>query len=418
MSAQDGQTATGAVAGASTTGAPATGVPATGSKAVGPATRDGFPVPPALRRLRNQPRVLEFFCAALAEDRLSHAYLLVGAPGAGMQEAAQALAECVVCPAGGDDTCDECIRVRHHTHPDVHFIDPGSVTGYLVSQVRDIIADTSLAPVRARSKVYVLSNAGLLRGAAANALLKTIEEPPAGVMFILVARSVEVVLPTIVSRCQQVPFRVVAPDAAQREVVELSGADQAQAREALSVAGTPERAAEFLKSPGRREVRRMMVRTLGELERDDSWDVLKSADQLVEAMRSPLEDVRQRQKEDGQKSADYLSAKAMKELEDAHKRELTALERSGIMEGLAAARSFLRDVLMRCTDPAADPVNEDVVDVVERVAASTTTSGALAALDAVERAAGDLSHNVTATLVVETMLLRIKEALECPPSSR
>lgn len=377
-----------------------------------------FQVPPALEVLKDQPRVLEFLSAALAEGRPSHAYLFLGAPGAGMREAALALAQCLVCPQGGDGSCDECIRVRHHAHPDVHFIEPESATGYLVSQVRAIISDVSLAPVRATCKVYVILNAGLLRGAAANALLKTIEEPPEGVFFILIARSQEVVMPTIVSRCQEVPFRVVSPEAAQREVMQRSGASVAEAAIALSIAQTPESAAEFLASPGRRQVRRMAVRIMGELARDDSWDVLKAAGELLEAMREPLGAVRTQQKAASEQSADYLSPKALKQLEDAQKRELTARERSGIMEGLACVQSLLRDVLMRCEDSLARPVNEDVVSVVDGISSTTTTQGALAALDAVSKAESALAHNVSPQLVVETMLLRIKEALECPPLSR
>lgn len=136
------------------------------------------PIPRALEVLSQQPRVQRFLAAAVAEGRLSHAYLFVGAPGAGMVEAAFAVAQCALCPDGGDASCDDCIRIAHRTHPDVRYLKPESATGYLVSQVRDLIADVPLAPVRARSKVYIIDDAGLLRGASANALLKTIEEPP------------------------------------------------------------------------------------------------------------------------------------------------------------------------------------------------------------------------------------------------
>ena len=375
-------------------------------------------VPPALGVLDIQPRVRDFIAAAWMEGRLSHAYLFCGAPGSGMLEAALALAQLVVCPNGGDATCDECIRVRHRTHPDVHLLAPASVTGYLVSQVRELIADVPLAPVRARAKVYVLEDAGLLRGAAANALLKTIEEPVEGVIFVLLARSAEQVLPTIASRCQQVPFRPVPPRLAEGAVAEASGLAGPEVAIALSVAGTPERAEEFLSSPGRRKVRRLVVGTLGELARDDSWDVLCSARDFVAAVRSPLDDYRRQQSEGAKESADFLSAKALKQIEDANKRELTARERSGMMEALAAADSLLRDVLMRCEDVAKEPVNADVADVVDRIAALTDTRGALAAIGAVRRAADDLSHNVSPQLAFEAMLLCVKEALTCPPSSR
>ncbi|SER29104.1 DNA polymerase III subunit [Parafannyhessea umbonata] len=374
--------------------------------------------PKALEALAQQPRVQRFFSAAVAEGRLSHAYLFVGAPGSGMKESACAIAQCVVCPNGGDASCDECIRVAHRTHPDVRWLSPQSVSGYLVSQVRDLIEDVSLAPVRASSKVYVLDDVGMLRGTAANALLKTIEEPPAGVVFILIARTVASVLPTIVSRCQVIPFSIVSPDAAEKAVELACGATATEARIALSVAQTPERAAEFLKSMDRRQVRRIVVRVLGELERDDSWDVLKAAKEIVEAVRVPLGDLRDAQEKALDENSDYLAKSAMKRIEDANKRELTARERSGMMEALAAADSLLRDVLLRCEGVSTPIVNEDAADVVDRIAASSCTEATVRALDAITRASHNLTRNVSPQLTLEVMLLSVKEALACPPSSR
>ena len=128
-------------------------------------------IPEALKRITQQPRVRDFLAAALMEGRVSHAYLFLGAPGAGMLAAAEALAQCLVCPTGGDAVCDECIRVRHHTHPDVHHLRPEGVSGYLVDQIRDLVEDVNLAPVRASNKVYILDGADRLHGRSANALL-------------------------------------------------------------------------------------------------------------------------------------------------------------------------------------------------------------------------------------------------------
>ena len=105
-------------------------------------------------------------------------------------------------------------------------------------------------------------------------------------------------------------------------------------------------------------------------------------------------------------------------MEDANKRALTARERSGMMEALAAAESLLRDVLVRCEDVREEIVNEDAAATVDRIAAATTTPGVLRALDAVARATDDLSHNVSPQLTLEVMLLRVKEALACRPSFR
>ena len=368
--------------------------------------------PNALKRIVHQPRVRDFLSAAYVEGHLSHAYLFLGTPGSGMLEAADALAQCVVCPHGADGSCDECIRVSHHTHPDVKRYAPAGVSGYLVDQIRELMEDVPLSPVRAQSKVYILDQADLLRGTAANALLKTIEEPPSGVMFILIARSADAVLPTIVSRCQQVPFRVIPPATAVEAIVRGAGANETEARIALSVTRTPERAIEFLSSPARRNVRRLMVRTLGELANDDAWDVLVAARELCDAVRAPLEDARSRKGPAASDvDAEYLSAKALRQIEEAHKRELTARERSGMMEALAAAESLLRDVLMRCEGAMEPIVNEDVEDAVERICATTSVAGALAALNACRAAAANIARNVTPQLALEVMLLAIKEAL-------
>ncbi len=329
-----------------------------------------------------------------------------------MLAAADALAQCVVCPHDADGSCDECIRVAHHTHPDVKQYAPAGVHGYLVEQVRELVEDVSLAPVRAKAKVYILESVDRLRGTSANALLKTIEEPPEGVMFILVARSSDAVLPTIVSRCQQVPFRVIPPSVARETVQQGAGVGEQEARIALSIADTPERALEFLASPGRRNVRRIMVRTLGELAHDDTWDVLVASRELCEAVRKPLDDARgDKTPYVSETDAEYLSAKALRQIEEAYKRELTARERSGIIEAIAAAESLLRDVLVCCEGAEEPIVNVDMGDAVERIAQSVSTASVLAALDACRTAVANIARNVTPQLAIEVMLLSIKEAL-------
>lgn len=369
------------------------------------------PIPACLKVLADQPRVRDFLAAAVRERRLSHAYLFCGAPGSGQERAALELAKCVVCPTGGCGTCDECIRVAHRTHPDVHWLAPEGASGYVVEQVRSLIEDVALTPVRATGKVYVLERADTLRESSANALLKTLEEPPEGVVFILIARSVDSVLPTIASRCQCVPFRVVDPESAARRVAERCGIDGQRARIALAVAGTPERAVEYLGSRERQEARAAMVRALDELANDDAWDVLRAAEDIVEKAKAPEEAAATGEDEE------YLSPRALRLIEQRAKRNLTARGRSSMIEVLAAADSVLRDVLVRVEGVGEPIVNADMADVVERLGAAASSEGVLAALAAVSVAADDLAHNVSPRLALEVMLCSCKEAL-CPPSSR
>lgn len=366
-----------------------------------------------LARLETQPRVREFLARAVASGRASHAYLFVGAPGSGKLDAAWALAQALLCENGGCGACDACVRVARHTHPDVHHLAPESATGYLIAQIRDLLDDVALAPIRAQRKVYIIERAEQLRANSANALLKTLEEPPAGVTFILLGTAQDTILPTIVSRCQCVPFRTISPVVAAYDVERATGLPLARCRMAVAVAGSPARAEAFLKSADRQEARRVMLRALDALPRADEADILAAAKELLAAVRAPLAEVKSTQQAVLDQNADYLSRGALKQLEDRHKRELNARERSGIMEVLAAARSLLRDVLATQELTGADVVNEDAADIVDRLSRVASLTGTLRALDAVTAAEHAVNRNITPQLTFEVMLFDIRKAFVC-----
>ena len=365
-----------------------------------------------LAKLDTQSRVRDFLSNAVASGRTSHAYLFLGAPGAGKLDAAWALAQAYLCSRDGCGACDDCIRVARHTHPDVHYFAPESATGYLIAQTRELLDDVSLAPIRAASKVYIIDRAEQLRANSANALLKTLEEPPEGVMFILLGTSADVMLPTIVSRCQCVPFRLVSPTAAAEAVSRATGLPAEKCRMAVAVAGSPARGIAFLKSAERQDARRQMVRALGALPVADEADILQRARSLMTAIKAPLAEVKSTQEKVLEQNSDYLSRGALKQLEDRNKRELNARERSGIMEALACARSLLRDVALM-VEGVDDIVNVDALDTVSRLAEAMTPAGATRAVEAVTRAERRIAGNVTPQLAVEVMLFDIRKALKC-----
>lgn len=371
-----------------------------------------------LAKLDTQPRVREFLVRAVSSGRASHAYLFVGSPGSGKLDAAWALAQALLCGhdevPGACAACDDCARVARRTHPDVHYFAPESATGYLIAQTRDMLEDVALAPIRAKAKVYIIDRAEQLRANTANALLKTLEEPPEGVTFILLGSSSDVMLPTIVSRCQCVPFRPLSVEEAAESVERATGLPAGKCRMAVAVAGSPARAIEFLKSADRQAARRAMVRAVDSLARADEADILASAKELMGAVKAPLADVASTQKAVLEQNQDYLTRGALKQLEDRNKRELNARERSGIMEALASARSLLRDVLLQVEGAQEDPVNEDVPDVVDRMARRASTAGVARALDAVSTAEAHIARNVTPQLAIEVMLFDIRKALKCP----
>lgn len=370
-----------------------------------------------LAKLDTQERVRSFLTRAVSSGRTAQSYLFVGAPGSGKLDAAWGLAQALLCDreevTGACAACDSCVRVARHTHPDVHYFTPESATGYLIAQVRELLDDVPLAPIRAHAKVYIIDRAEQLRANTANALLKTLEEPPEGVTFILLGTSTDVILPTIVSRCQCVPFRMVSPVAATEAVMRATGLPRERCRMAVAVAGSPARGIEFLKSADRQDVRRQSIRAIDALAHADEADVLKLARELTGLIVVPKKMREAKIKEVQDKNADFLSRGALKQLEDRTKRELNARERSGIMEALASVRSLLRDCLIVLEDVDGGIVNEDARDTVERLAQRTTPAGALAALDAVTAAQDNIVRNVTPQLALEVMLFDIRKALKC-----
>lgn len=158
---------------------------------------------------------------AVTEGRLSHAYLFCGPRGTGKTTMARILAKALLCQraegaraqgASGcmpDGTCSECEAIAAGTHPDVYELDAASRTG--VDNVREeIINSVSFAPVRGAYKVYIIDEVHMLSPAAFNALLKTLEEPPAHVVFILCTTDPQKILETILSRCQRFDFHRIS----------------------------------------------------------------------------------------------------------------------------------------------------------------------------------------------------------------
>lgn len=370
-------------------------------------------IDPPFSELVDQPLVASFLSTACKANASSHAYLFVGPLGAGKTEAAQLLTRALLCPKGGCGTCDECIRVAHKTHPDYHIIEPQGAAGYLVNQITELIRDVSLAPMRATRKVYLFTRADLLKDSAANALLKTLEEPHESVSFILLARTREAVLPTISSRCQHLPFRYIPEHEAVRTLVERTGADEAAARRAFAAAGGSRSSAEqFLHSSERREARIAVIETLERLPLADDLEVLEAVRNLLTIFKQPLDAVKAEQQMQLETSKDFLTKSGLTQLEQQHKRELTSRERDTVGEALDITRSWLRDILLVRLGTPEKIVNDDFHYHIEQLAGHVDETAAVRALSAVDRAQEQMQYNVSKELALEALFFTLRGELE------
>ncbi len=178
-----------------------------------------------------QPQVTVTLKNELLRGRVAHAYLFTGSRGTGKTTCARILARAVNClePVDGDPCgrCPVCQGLEDGSILDVMEIDAASNNG--VESVRSIIEESNFTPATAKYRVYIIDEVHMLSPAAFNALLKTLEEPPAHVVFILATTEVHKLLPTILSRCQRFDFHRIDPELMADRVMDVARQEGAQA---------------------------------------------------------------------------------------------------------------------------------------------------------------------------------------------
>jgi DNA polymerase-3 subunit gamma/tau len=185
--------------------------------------------PQTFAELTGQEHISRTLCHALEQRRLHHAYLFSGVRGTGKTTSARILAKGLNCQSGVTSQpclkCPSCLEIATGNSLDVLEIDAASNTG--VDNVRDVIINNiALAPARDRYKVFVIDEVHMLSNSAFNALLKTLEEPPGHVVFMLATTELHKVPDTILSRCQQFEFRQIPSEKIFQRLRDIAAAEQ------------------------------------------------------------------------------------------------------------------------------------------------------------------------------------------------
>ncbi len=194
--------------------------------------------PKQFKELIGQEAVAQALTNALASGRVAHAYLFTGARGVGKTSAARILAKALNCDKGPTptpcDKCSSCVAIASGDDIDVREIDGASNNG--VEDIRGIRQDVSTRPTRGRYKIYIIDEVHMLSGSAFNALLKTLEEPPAHVKFIFATTVIQKVPITILSRCQRFDFGLINTERITKQLRSIVDAEKMKADdEALEI---------------------------------------------------------------------------------------------------------------------------------------------------------------------------------------
>ena len=305
---------------------------------------------------------------ALSSQRIAHAYLFTGPDGIGKRLTALAFARFLLCEKGtscGD--CTACLKVDHNNHPDIHLLDADGAS-LKIDQVRTLQQELSLHPLEGNYKVCLIDGAEHFTNGAANALLKTLEEPQAGTLIILITSHPEKLLPTIRSRCQSLPFSRLPK---QQLATALEKKLNLSTIEATVIASLSE--GSFKKALGSNrelfmEKRSKLIQSLSALSAGSTIPTFSFAEEL-EVEKETLPDI------------------------------------------LDIFQAFYRDILLlKHNRPEEELVNLDLIETLQRQNRTTTTASLLLKLKALESARFHLQRNVNRRLALEVMLMRITAA--------
>ncbi|MBF0295912.1 MAG: DNA polymerase III subunit delta' [Magnetococcales bacterium] len=222
----------------------------------------------------------------LATGRPGHAWLFHGPEGVGKRQVAMALAQCLFCPApvvagdggmAGCGGCPSCRKCAAAIHPDLQILSvQEKKTRIAVEQVRDLIRFMAFSPLEGAWKVAIVDDAALMNEASANAMLKTLEEPPPGSMLILITSQPGSLLPTIRSRCRQERFTLLDDETILAILDQVAPAiPLGERREAVRLAGGSAGEALRLSGQGSMAARREFLHALAGLPALGLWEVLE-----------------------------------------------------------------------------------------------------------------------------------------------
>jgi DNA polymerase-3 subunit delta' len=334
------------------------------------------------RTLAGHHRVLSLLSRAIARDSMPPAVLMAGPAGVGKRATAIAVAQTINClqprssPEFERDACGECAscrRIARGVHPDVIVVEPEDSGTIKIEQLRTVIDQSQYRPFEGRRRVVIIDEADAALPPAQSALLKTLEEPPSGSIFILVSSMPDALLPTVLSRCPRLRFGPLAPAEVARILVRDHQYSDADARAAAADAdGSVARALE--------------------LQSEDVSEARDAAQRLLQETARVTDPVRR--------------IALARDLTDG--RGTSAEERDRLAVRLRSLGSLLRDIgIIASHADRSMLANSDLEPQLEKLSATFDTARSLRAYAAVDQALAALDRNASAKVVADWLLLEL-----------
>lgn len=352
------------------------------------------------------------------DEGVHHAWLMTGPPGSGRSNMAVAFAAALLCADGGCGTCRSCALAMAGNHPDIDVLTTEKV-GISIEEIRNLVTSAQLGGSMGRYRIMIIEDADRMAERSSNVLLKALEEPPAGTVWILCAPSEADMLPTIRSRVRRIALKTPAVEEVAELLVERDGIDRSLAikvaAEAQSHIGMARRLATSADARGRRRDTLMAALAIDSISTaiftSERWLELarRDADALTAERDAEerAELLRVMGIEDSSKLPPYARAD-VKALEDSQKRRATRSLRDGIDRILVDLLSLYRDVLMLQLDAQVALVNEDLRTQLLDIANRSTSQQSLFKLAQIELARIRISANVKDQMVMDALAVNLR----------
>jgi len=347
-----------------------------------------------------------------------HSWLFTGPPGSGRSNLALAFAAALQCAEGGCSICKSCVLAKAGTHPDIQVLATEKVQ-ITIAEVRELVSASVMGSSVGKFRIMVIEDADRMSASASNVLLKALEEPPAGTIWILCAPSEVDMLATIRSRVRRVGLKVPSIDDVAQLLITRNGIEPGLARlaaeESQSHIGMALRLATSAEARARRKEvldSALAITTVTQAVRtSERW--LELAKKDAEAM-SDERDIQEKQallatmgltEKDPVPPA--LRAE-VKRLEESQKRRNTRAERDGLDRILVDLLALYRDVLSMQLNANVDLVNKDLREKIELVAKSTSSADSIHKLAAIEVARQRIDRNVRDQMVLDSLAVSLQ----------
>jgi DNA polymerase-3 subunit delta' len=347
---------------------------------------------------------------------MTHSWLFVGPPGSGRSNAAVAFAAALVCKESGCGKCTDCTTVISSTHVDVERFNPTGLS-IKADEVRELIARSSWSPSVGGWRIVIIEDADRLTETAANALLKTIEEPESHTVWLLCAPTLTDVPVTIRSRCRHVQLRTPSTDSVEEFLITQTKIDKETAHFAARVSQGHIGRARYIATNSEAQARRKEVLSLP-FSLQDTAHCFQAAQRLLDIAENQAEaenserdarDLKQLQDAFQGTGRGLISggAKAVKDLEKEQKSSATRAIRDNIDHALLDIATLYRDVLA-VQSHSEELFNLDLQTQIKGYAQSTSPKRTLEQIDAVLTARTNLSRNAAPLATLEALFCALK----------